>query len=446
MLPVENFVHFINQHQLFPAQGRVLAAVSGGRDSVLMVRLLKAAGYPFGIAHCNFQLRGGEAEADELFCRELAGQLSVPFHCMKFDTLVYAANRKVSVQMAARELRYQWFEQVRQQHNYDVIALAQHQNDTIETILLNLVRGTGIAGLHGIQPLNGYKVRPMLFLTRQEIDHWVTLNRLPYREDSSNASGKYARNKLRLEVVPRLKEINPGLEKTFERNLVHFNELEALLRRQAAEAKAKIFTYDGDTISLSIPAIRQLPVQRLLLYELLKEYGYNETTIDDLTAALTKHSGRLFESATHRLVVDRERLLLTRKLPATTDEVAVNRHDDSVVFNRHRLILSHANLSNISNSRAVAMVDARLLHYPLTLRNWREGDYFYPLGMNVRKKLSDFFINQKVPLTQKRFIPLLVNGNGEIIWVAGYRLDNRYKVSTQTEKVTIFEIQNNDGE
>src|SRR6185503_13080872 len=218
MLPLKRFTDFISQTDLFDNHSKILAAVSGGMDSVLMVHLLKAAGFNFGIAHCNFQLRGDEALRDQEFCNQLARQLGVPFHTTGFETSKFAAGHKISIQMAARQLRYQWFGQVQQQSGYTVIALAHHQNDVIETILLNLTRGTGIAGMHRILPKNGPLVRPLLFLNRDEVKKIVEENRIPYVEDSSNTSAKYARNKIRLEVIPVLKELNPGLAQTFENN------------------------------------------------------------------------------------------------------------------------------------------------------------------------------------------------------------------------------------
>lgn len=441
MLPAARFIAYVEQNQLFNADDGVLAAVSGGMDSVLMVHLLKAAGYKFGIAHCNFQLRGADADADQHFCRQLARNLGVEFYTINFDTKAYAQEHKLSVQMAARELRYQWFEQIRKQHNYTCVALAHHQNDAIETILLNLTRGTGIAGLHGILPKNNQWVRPLLFLSRAEIESCVTQNKLAYVEDSSNASTKYARNKLRHEVIPKLKELNPALEQTFERNLAHFRQLELLLQQQVAQARQQLWIEHGDDIHISLEGIKQLFPQRLLLLELLKDYSFNDTTVDDLLASLGKHSGRVFESATHRLVLDRERLILT---PRNNDEIAsatVNEHNEQVGYGNLSFKIIHAEAgTDVPKSKHVAITDAGLLVYPLTIRSWQQGDVFVPLGMTGRKKLSDFFIDQKVPLHQKTQIPVLVNGNGEVIWVAGYRLDNRYKLTPQTKKVTIFEL------
>ncbi len=441
MLPVHRFTDFIEQNNLFGHDSKILAAVSGGMDSVLMVHLLKSAGFNFGIAHCNFHLRGDESLRDQEFCNNLADQLRVPFHTTGFDTLKYAAGEKISTQMAARDLRYQWFEQVRQQSGYTVIALAHHQNDAIETILLNLTRGTGIAGLHGILPKNGLLVRPLLFLNRDEIQSIVDTSHLAFVEDSSNSSVKYARNKIRLEVIPKLKELNPALEHTFEKNLEHFRDLELFLEQQAALLKKELFIANGDELHLPLEAIKKLKPKRLLLFKLLQEYGFNETIIDDLISALDKHAGRVFETPGYKLILDREQLILTKRSRHEHGETMIGAHDHEVSYGRYKLFVLHDDSGLIvKNNPMAASIDADLLIYPLTLRPWRQGDHFYPLGMKTKKKLSDFFIDQKVPLHEKEEIPLLVNGNGDMIWVGGYRPDERYKVSDNTKKVTIFEL------
>jgi tRNA(Ile)-lysidine synthase len=443
MLPVKSFTDFIEQNNLFERNSKVLAAVSGGMDSVLMVHLLKSAGFNFGIAHCNFQLRGDESLSDQEFCNNLAMQTCVPFHTISFDTLKHAAAEKISTQMAARDLRYQWFEQVRQQSGYTVIALAHHQNDAIETILLNLTRGTGIAGMHGILPKNGTLVRPLLFLGREEVQDIINENSLAYVEDSSNSSVKYARNKIRLEVIPKLKELNPALEHTFEKNLGHFRDLELFLGQQVATLKKELFVYKGDEIHISIAAIKKLEPKRLLLYKLLQEFGFNETVIDDLIEALDKHAGRVFESARYRLLLDRGKLILAKQIHGALPEVLIGKNEREVNYAGYRLSVLHDDSPLIVKNNPMAVsIDTDLLIYPLTLRPWRQGDRFYPLGMRKAKKISDFFIDQKVPLHGKEAIPLLVNGNGDIIWIGGYRPDDRYKVSDSTKKVTIFELSN----
>ncbi|MCO5937287.1 tRNA lysidine(34) synthetase TilS [Mucilaginibacter sp. RB4R14] len=441
MLPVKRFVDFIEQNSLFTPANNILAAVSGGMDSVLMAYLLKAAGYNFSIAHCNFMLRGADANADQEFTRQLAQQLGVSFHTINFDTQQYTNNNKISIQMAARDLRYNWFAQISQSDGYDTIALAHHQNDTIETILLNLTRGTGIAGLHGILPKNGQLVRPLMFLTRDEIQTIITAEGLKYVEDATNASTKYARNKIRHQVVPLLKELNTNLEATFENNLRNFRELEVLLNNKVEALKKELLVRHEGEVHIAIDKIKELSPKRLLLFKLLQGFGFIETVVDDLLTALDKHAGRIFESPGYSLGVDRGRLIISPKNAEGNVEVSIKQNDSHVVYKSYKLNLLHDDSALIVKNNPLAVsVDAELLQYPLTVRAWQQGDSFYPLGMKTRQKLSDFFIHQKVPLHKKREIPVVVNGNGNIIWVGGYRLDERYKLGDNTKKVTIFEL------
>ncbi|QQL49094.1 tRNA lysidine(34) synthetase TilS [Mucilaginibacter ginkgonis] len=440
MLPLAQFKGFVNSNNLFTTNSKILAAVSGGMDSVLLANMLKAGRYNFAIAHCNFQLRGEEAVQDEAFCRLLAESLQVAFHEIRFNTENYASNNKISIQMAARELRYQWFENVRQQNGYDVIALAHHQNDTVETILLNLTRGTGIAGLHGIKTKNSHLVRPLLFMTRNEIAATIAANDIAYREDSSNASDKYARNKIRHQVVPALKELNPNLEQTVMSEAAYFGELEQLLAMQVKKLKDQVMCFDGDEVRMPISAAAELVPQQLLLSELLSPYGFMGSTVADIIASLQKHSGRIFISPTHRLILDRTDLIISPLTDNSVDRIKITEKTGTVNFGNYKLSLRQGTVMDIPSDSNIAVLDADKFQYPLTVRQWQKGDTFYPLGMKTRKKLSDFFVSQKVPLHKKSSIPLLVNGNGDIVWVCGYRISDRYKITASTKKISIFEL------
>jgi tRNA(Ile)-lysidine synthase len=306
--------------------------------------------------------------------------------------------------------------------------------------LLNLTRGTGIAGLHGILPKNGCLVRPLLFLQRQEIEELITTNYITYVEDASNASVKYARNKIRLEVIPRLKELNPSLEETFEQNLQRFRELEVLLQQEVLRQQQYITEYDTER-HLPIAAIKNMQPQRLILFAMLRPYGFNEEQVQSIITSLDKHAGRSFETAAYLLVLDRDKLILKKKTGEVLHHVKINEGGTQLVYGHYRLTLLHDDSALIVKDNPLSVsVDAELLVYPLTIRPWQPGDYFYPLGMSGKQKLSDFFVHQKVPLHQKNEIPVLVNGNNQVIWIGGYRLDERYKVQHNTKKVTIFEL------
>lgn len=440
MLPLPDFKDYIIQNALFTDQHKILLTVSGGRDSVLMAHLFKLSGYDFGIAHCNFNLRADESQRDESFVRMLAATLDAPFYVAHFETKEYALAHNISTQMAARELRYEWFEQTRVAHGYDLIAVAQHQDDAIETVLLNLTRGTGIAGLHGIIPKRGKLVRPLLFLSRNQIDQLVADLNLDYVEDSSNLSANYARNKIRLNVIPQLKEINPNLVETFKHNVQRFADTELVLQQVVAALKQQLFIERNGSFMLPIEKIKALNPLRLLLFELLRPFGFSEHTVADLAAALDKQSGTTFYSPTYYIVVDREDLIISRRDVQEQSLVFIHDTDRRVSLSNSQLLISFADIAVFEKTTNKAYIDADKLIYPLVVRSRQEGDKFMPLGMKTFKKLSNFLIDEKVPLSEKDRVPLVLNGNGEIIWIAGLRLDNRYMVTGSTKKTAIFEL------
>jgi tRNA(Ile)-lysidine synthase len=440
MLPLDQFQDFIEQQQLFVQGNRILLAVSGGKDSVLMLHLFKAIGIDIGVAHCNFNLRADEAQRDESFVALLAKNLGLPFYVTHFDTKKYAAENKISRQMAARDLRYHWFEEIRLKEGYDYIALAQHQNDAVETVLINLTRGTGISGLHGILPKRNHLIRPLLFLNRLQIEELVAANNIDFVEDSSNSSTYYTRNKIRLQVVPHLQEINPNLEKTFAENIARFAELETFLAVQVQKLADKILDKRSDGIYIPLQEIIQLKPQKLLLYELLKPFGFVENVIQEILDSLKALSGTHFFSSTHQAIINRNDLVIVEKNVSVTANQFIHPATESTIFADHEISLKFTEEIKFETDPNKAFVNADKLIFPLVLRNWQNGDKFIPLGMRSLKKVSDYFIDEKVPLHLKNTTPILVNGNGEMVWIAGMRQDNRYKLTTATKKVAIFEL------
>lgn len=442
MLPLQKFKAYIDQHTLFNPEDKILLAVSGGKDSVLMVHLFKLAGFNFGIAHCNFNLRADESQRDEAFVKMLASTLEVPFYVTHFETKDFAAAHKVSTQMAARTLRYQWFEEIRNAEHYDYIALAQHQDDAVETVLLNLTRGTGIAGLHGILPKKEKLIRPLMFLCAADVAAIINTSQIDYVEDSSNQSTNYARNKIRINVIPHLKAINPNLDNTFRLNIQRFAETEQVLQQTVAALREKILKAVDGKFYLSIKDVKELDPKHLLLFELLRPFDCSEYVIAEILDGLDKQSGTVFFSNSHQVLINRLELIIEPIADQGTfiENILIHSDQQRVGFLESELLIASSSDLNFTNDRNIAYVDADKLIYPLVLRSWQQGDQFKPLGMDRLKKLSDFFIDEKVPVSDKKKIPLLINGNGEFIWIAGWRQDNRYKLTENTRHVTIFEL------
>jgi len=442
MLPLQRFQDFIEQEKLFSKGNKILLAVSGGKDSVLMLHLFNAAGINVGVAHCNFNLRADEAQRDEQFVKTLARSLDLPFYVTHFDTKKYAAEHKISTQMAARDLRYNWFEEIRVTHGYDFIALAQHQNDAVETVLINLLRGTGISGLHGILAKRDKLIRPLLFLNRLEINKIIEDNSLDFVEDSSNLNADYTRNKLRLEVIPHLKEINPSLENTFAKNINRFAEIETFLNLQIEKISKEIVQKKADGFYIPLEKIKALQPQKLVLFELLRPYGFIETVAEEILNGLEKQSGARFFSRNYQAIINRNNLIISKINLEIHQHKIIHRNDLNFSFATYFFKLTFSDNLSFENVRNKIFVDESALQFPLILRTRQNGDKFIPLGMKGFKKISDYFIDEKVPLHLKSEIPILVNGNGEVIWIAGMRQDNRYKLTKATKKVAIFELEN----
>lgn len=419
----------------------IIAAVSGGVDSMVMLHLLVEGGYKVEVAHCNFNLRGEESNADEAFVKSECEKLGVKLHTHSFDTLEYAVTKGKSIQIAARELRYDWFEKLRAQLNAAYIATAHHLTDSIETILINQIRGTGLAGYHGIPAKQGHIIRPMMFATREQIEAYAKANTVAFREDSSNNSDKYMRNKIRHHILPVLKELNADIEHTFAKNAALIRDYEKLVKQTHKKRFSKVAVEDGDTIYIDIFSLKNLKPLNVLLFEYLRKFNFKMNVVEDIVAGMEGESGRIYESKTHRITKDREQLILERIPTANFSEITIQADTKQVQTPFGNLTIERINSAHIEIERNPnkAYLDAAKLEYPLTLRKWQAGDYFQPLGMKGKKKLSDFLIDQKVPVNEKEKVMVLTAGK-QVLWVVGHRLDDRMKLSKESEEVVLISV------
>ena len=432
---------YIQNHHLLTQKGRIIVGVSGGTDSVVLLHVLISLGYDCVIAHCNFHLRMDESDRDELFVRELAMELKVPYYSVDFETTKYAEDHKISIEMAARDLRYAWFYELLFNHDAQAIAVAHHADDSIETMLMNLVRGTGLKGLTGIQPRNHKVVRPLLCCNRLELETYLVRFDLDHIEDSTNASVDYQRNKFRNEVLPLLAEINPSVRQTLYDSLDRFEGIWAIYQQAIDTMKQLIVRNEPGLVKMDIDAIKKQEHIPTLMYELLHTYGFGPAVIEQVTSQLDGESGKVFFSETYRLVKDRKYLLIIKIEDNPVDDFIIAENETVIEFpfllkmNKQPVIPGFEVSKEINRIH----VDASRLTYPLVLRRWKEGDTFFPFGMKQRKKVSDFFIDNKLSLFEKEHSWILTSNN-EIVWIVGQRLDNRYCVTKQTKEVIEFKI------
>lgn len=424
---------YVEDYKLFTREDKVLVAVSGGRDSMLLLTLLHRYGMELELAHCNFQLRDVESDGDEELVLSYAALLGVKVHVRRFDTTSYAEKHRISIQMAARELRYDWFEKVRKERACKYIAIAQHKNDHIETVLLNLSRGTGLLGMQGILPKRDKILRPLLFLSSAEVLEAVQTLGIPYRDDSSNFSNKYARNKIRLDIIPHFEQLSADFVDIMNDNILRFQESQRVLQYFVEQKRKELLVKIGpDDWEIAKESIRGLDLA--LLYFLFEPFGFSKNVLADLVQSLDKESGRIFESDRYQLLLDRTVLRLRHN--HYEQEVAqLNADQDILVWRNYRFTVSTSPDLSIDRDVSVALLDYDKLVFPLKVRSWQEGDSFQPLGMEGKKKVSDFLIQKKINLFDKRAVPIWLNGNGELIWIANYQIDNRYKITENTQKV-----------
>lgn len=439
----EKFEAFVREQKLFDKNDRVLVALSGGVDSVVLATLMLRSGYTFSVAHCNFHLRGEESNRDERFVRSWAEKNKIKLFVSEFDTYEYMQQKGISLEMAARELRYSMFKNLMTSQGFSLLATAHHADDSAETFFINLLRGTGIAGLHGILPKHDNIVRPLLFATRKDIFDFAKANNIPFVEDSTNEETQFLRNKIRHRLFPLLKDLCPNFDTVIKKDIDRLRETEIVFRSVIERLRADIIEKESNICKINIDRLKKLHPIRILLYELLSEYGFNETDSNNVLASLDKESGKQFFSKTHRLLKDRNYLFIT---PLNADQhqerYLLNESQNMVNEPIHLVLETLEDLTfvNISKDRNIAMFDKDMLQFPLVLRHWKQGDAFVPFGMRKSKKLSDFFTSEKYSLIEKQQQWLLCSGN-DIIWIVGRRTDNRYRISEKTKTILKIEIQ-----
>ncbi|NDV84619.1 tRNA lysidine(34) synthetase TilS [Bacteroides sp. 51] len=422
---------YIEKEQLLTLQDKVLVTLSGGADSVALLRILLSLGYTCEAAHCNFHLRGEESNRDENFVEQLCHKLNVTLHVNSFETQAYACDHKISIEMAARELRYNWFGALAKEHDHTAIAVAHHQDDSVETMLLNLIRGTGINGLLGIHPKNGMIVRPLLCVTRDEIIDYLQHIGQEYVTDSTNLEDEYTRNKIRLKLIPMMQEINPSVKEKLFQTGSHLNEVATVYQYTIEEGKTRVRTEEG----VSIQALLSEPSPSALLFEMLLPLGFNSPQIEDIMqSVIAGQSGKQFVSNQGwRVIRDRELLLIYK----------VGEKEENNTTPPFQLIYEEVEYTpnfSINKDKNIAYFDADKLKEKLTIRKWKQGDTFVPFGMTGKKLVSDFLTDRKFSLLQKENQWVLCCGE-KIIWIIGERTDNRFRIENSTRRVMIVKLQ-----
>lgn len=431
----QKFSVFFKEKNLVGA--KFLLAVSGGVDSVVLCELCKQAGLKFSIAHCNFGLRGEESERDEKFVRSLSKKYGVEVFVKKFDTQNYAEEKKLSIQEAARELRYDWFVQLKKEKGFSFTLLAHHAEDNIETLLMNFFRGTGLQGLTGMPEENRdekFFLRPLLNVRRTAIVEFANQNKLQWVEDSSNASSKYTRNFFRNELLPQIRKVYPQVEENLLNTIDRFIKINALYQTSVEELKKKVCEVNGSEVR--IPVLKLMKYRHTsLIYEIIKDFGFGEKQVEEIIKLSEADSGRFMENENFQIIKHRNWFIIAPK-SNTGDTIVIEEGMDKLSFSGGRLEVKQILKEKFSLQKKdnIAQLDAKSIEFPLLLRKWKQGDYFYPLGMRKKKKLARFFIDQKLAKNQKENVWVL-ESNKKIIWIAGMRIDDRFKITDSTKEI-----------
>jgi tRNA(Ile)-lysidine synthase len=439
---LQEFNKYIEEHELIHGKGKILLAVSGGIDSMVMSHLFLTSGIPVSVAHCNFKLRGKESDMDEGFVRSFASKHKINFHTVSFDTSGYAAEKGISIQMAARELRYRWFEEIRSVNVYESIALAHNLNDNVETFLINLTRGTGIAGLTGMKPRFNYLIRPLLYASRNAITDYSVQNKIRYREDRTNSDVKYVRNKLRHSIIPLFRELNPSFDMTITETADRLEEIHEIISSYIEGIRKNSVKVKNNMLIFSTHELKKAISGNAVLFELFRPYGLSAAQIDELKKIIKSNSGHQLLTRTHCITKNRDEIIVTPADHLAPDDFMADNLSNLRKFPGIISVLSK-NVGKgfrIPDSTTVACIDAEKIIFPLLIRKWNAGDFFFPLGMRSRKKLSDYFIDRKYSLPEKER-QLILESDGKIVWVIGERIDNRFRITPATKKALIIEFE-----
>lgn len=458
MIQLPEFIQFLKQQcHCQPQNSRILVAYSAGVDSAVLCHLLHQAQAQFAIIHCNFQLRNELSTLDQQTAQKTANQYNVPFFTTNFDTQQYASQHQISIQLAARKLRYLFFETIRKKHQYHLIATAHHQSDNTETMLYNLAKGTGIAGLHGILPHTPKKhlIRPLLFTSKNHILEYAHHHQLQWNEDHTNTQTKYTRNFIRHKIVPLLQKINPNLHQTCSNTAQHIAEAE-MIYQKAVQLYIKKLTqhtpknpntpipqHAQNQLYISIARLQKMPFANTILYEILKPYNFLPAQIPQILSATNAQAGKYFNSNTHQLLKDRHFFILLPKKNETPPPLTYIHEPNQLIDNQiFKLKLETQNANGTFSTQShIASFDLQKIKFPLILRTWQQGDYFYPLGMNKKKKkVARFFIDLKLNKPQKENTWILTDSQNRILWILNHRTDDRFKITQKTQNLLIATI------
>lgn len=438
MQEVQNKVKkYIDDNKLLNNNSKIIIGVSGGSDSIALLDILYKLGYECIVAHCNFHLRGQESYRDEYFVEKIAAKYGAEYVSASFNTKKYIKEEAISLEMAARELRYAWFEKIRIKYNAEKIAIAHHQNDSVETVLINLIRGTGIRGLTGIYPVNGNIIRPLLCIYREDIINYLSENHIDYVEDSTNKEDIYIRNKIRLNVLPLLETINPSVIQSISRSAENLSQTEKIYQAYIDNAKATV--YSANTINIDLLLEQVEP--RTILFEILFPLGFNVPTIDNIFDSINSQSGKIFFCKDYQLVKDRDTFII-EKLDEKPERIYTLFENEISISEPLKLTIESFRKPKdleIERNPDTIYIDKGKLSFPLIIRKWKKGDKFKPFGMKGHKKVSDYFTDRKFSLIEKENTWLLCSVD-DIVWIIGERADDRYKITNTTIEVLKIQL------